>query len=123
MPKFRDGKEIDFTISVADKKYTFIYYKDGSSEALRYGEKWRDTTGDNLIHALAATAYDLAQLNIVNADRLEKLAATIRSEESPRMLPEDLVEDVRRRQVRAGEQAVIDNLDAMGLARKIVGKE
>jgi hypothetical protein len=40
-------------VSTNDGKYTIIQHKDGSVEALRYGEKWRDCTGDKLILTLA----------------------------------------------------------------------
>lgn len=35
-------------------KYTVIEHDDGSMEALRYGEPWRDLTGDKLIGAMLA---------------------------------------------------------------------
>lgn len=110
-------KEIDFKLELNSGKYTFIYYKDGSSEALRYGDTWRDTTGDNLIHALAYTLHEsimlMAKAKEVMQYSSQKLNAT----------GEGLVYQVRMAQVRAGEDAVCANLEAMGLARKIVEKE
>ena len=46
-------KELNFEVTVYDGKYTVRVYKDGSIEALRYGEEWIDVTGNNLIAALA----------------------------------------------------------------------
>lgn len=40
-------------VTVGDGKYTFIQDEDGSARALRYGEEWRDCTGDGLMLALA----------------------------------------------------------------------
>jgi len=40
-------------ITVYDGKYTVIQKPNGGLEALRYGEPWRDCTGDGLILALA----------------------------------------------------------------------
>jgi hypothetical protein len=41
-------------INLMDGKYTIVYDRDTGTikEVLRYGEPWRDVTGDNLIHAL-----------------------------------------------------------------------
>jgi hypothetical protein len=36
---------------VIDEKYTVIFH-DGELYAERYGEKWRDCLGDNLIYAM-----------------------------------------------------------------------
>lgn len=112
MPK----KEIDFKLELNSGKYTFIYYKDGSSEALRHGEAWRDTTGDNLIHALA---YALNESIVLMARTKEVLRST-----SGRLdgIGESLVDQVKMAQVRAGEDAVCAHLESMDLARKIVGK-
>ena len=51
--------KIDYEINLYDNKYTYIFYKDGTSECLRYGEKWRDTTGDNLLFHMSMTIKDL----------------------------------------------------------------
>ena len=32
-----------------DEKYTLVIKKDGSFKALRYGQEWRDLTGDKLV--------------------------------------------------------------------------
>jgi hypothetical protein len=47
------------TIKLNDGKYTYIRDDHGNQKALRYGEMWRDLTGDNLIGALAARIEDL----------------------------------------------------------------
>lgn len=39
------------SITIADGKYT-VQYDNGRLTALRYGEPWRDLTGDNLIYWL-----------------------------------------------------------------------
>jgi len=39
-------------INVCDGKYTVVLHTNGSVSALRYGEEWRDCTGDNLIYWL-----------------------------------------------------------------------
>ena len=46
-------------ITVYDGKYTVKQYSNGRVEVLRYGEKWRDCTGDGLILALAQRIYEL----------------------------------------------------------------
>lgn len=126
----RNGKEIDFQITVATGKYTYIYYKDGSSEALRYGEPWQDTTGNNLVHALADAAVGLKQaakelleLNRSATKQLNDMSKALQERAAPRRTGEDLIADIRHNQMLAGEQAVLDNLEALGLAKKIVGKE
>lgn len=47
-------------LGFADNKYTLVRYEDGKTLALRYGEAWRDTTGDNLI-AMMAESIDAMQ--------------------------------------------------------------
>ena len=46
-------------IDVADAKYTVIQHRDGRVEAMRYGELWRDLTGDNLVLAMAQEIQEL----------------------------------------------------------------
>lgn len=41
-------------VEIEDGKYTVIQEADGRLLALRYGEQWRDLTGDKLVYALAA---------------------------------------------------------------------
>jgi hypothetical protein len=47
------AEEIDVKIDLCGGKYTYIRYKNGGQKALRYGEEWRDLTGDNLVYWLA----------------------------------------------------------------------
>ena len=44
----------EFEVSVMDGKYTVVQPSNHTLHALRYGETWRDCTGDNLIFALAS---------------------------------------------------------------------
>jgi hypothetical protein len=46
-------------VHVADMKYSVILHDDGTMEALRYEEPWRDLTGDKLVYNLA---YELNQV-------------------------------------------------------------
>lgn len=51
----------NWEVSVDGGKYTFIFYVDGSSQALRYGEPWpafEKSPPDNLHHALASSLKD-----------------------------------------------------------------
>lgn len=45
-------------ITVADGKYTVVIKETGGMEALRYGEPWRELTGDGLIYSLATELAD-----------------------------------------------------------------
>ena len=40
-------------ISICDGKYTVIQAPTGTTRVLRYGDEWRDVTGDNVIGGLA----------------------------------------------------------------------
>ena len=51
-----EPKEI--AVTVADGKYTVVFAESGGVRALRYGEKWRDCAGDNLIASLARELAD-----------------------------------------------------------------
>jgi len=49
-------------IDVCDGKYTIIYdFDTGQSEALRYGEKWRDLCGDKMVLAMFDTIVELRE--------------------------------------------------------------
>ena len=49
-------------IDVCDGKYTIIYdFETGQSEALRYGEKWRDLYGDKMVLAMFDTIVELRE--------------------------------------------------------------
>ena len=49
-------------IDLADGKYTYLF-DNGKQKALRYGEPWRDLTGDKLVFCLAARVEELEQEN------------------------------------------------------------
>ncbi len=48
-------------VDIEDGKYTYVFHEDGRSEALRYGEPWRDTVGDKFIYCMAAEIVDLRE--------------------------------------------------------------
>ena len=50
-------------VDVYDGKYRVIQSKDGRVRALRYGEEWRDCTGDGLLLALAYEVEELRNKN------------------------------------------------------------
>ena len=60
-------------VTVDDGKYTVIQQADGRMRALRYGEEWRDLTGDGLICALAH------EVESLRAKYAEMFNGTIRS--------------------------------------------
>ena len=43
---------MNFKISLADNKYTFVQKDEFQWECLRHGEPWRDFVGDNAISQL-----------------------------------------------------------------------
>jgi hypothetical protein len=46
-------------IDLSDGKYTYVRNEDASQHALRYGEPWRDLTGDGFILAMAQKIEEL----------------------------------------------------------------
>jgi hypothetical protein len=61
-----DTNNQDTKIELYDGKYTIIYNQGSNGqnhkfEALRYGEPWRDLTGDGLILALVQKIIDLQE--------------------------------------------------------------
>ena len=44
---------IGTNVSICDGKYIIIQAPTGTTRVLRYGEEWRDVTGDNVIGGLA----------------------------------------------------------------------
>lgn len=60
-------------VTLDNGKYTLIRHEDGRMEALRYGEKWRDLTGDNLVAALAERIDHLSRPVSVSDDAYEAL--------------------------------------------------
>lgn len=53
-------------LSICDGKYTIVQEPDGHTKVLRYGDEWRDVTGDNVIGGLA---YELTAAN----ERIKRL--------------------------------------------------
>lgn len=49
------------THTFSDGKYTVIFHDSGKSKALRYGEEWRDLTGDGLVLAMLQDYDDLKE--------------------------------------------------------------
>lgn len=47
-------------IELDEGKYTYVF-DGGEQYALRYGEPWRDLTGDNLVYWMAARILDLEE--------------------------------------------------------------
>jgi len=43
----------ELNVTICDGKYTIIQASNGGIRVLRYGEEWRDVTGDNVIAGLA----------------------------------------------------------------------
>ena len=68
--------EVDFHVSVADGKYTFVSYKNGKAEALRYGDTWRDCLGDGFILGLAQEILSLRARLEESEKKLEAAEAT-----------------------------------------------
>lgn len=56
--------------TLADGKYTVVKHDNGRLEAFRYGEPWRDLTGDHLIASLLYKVDDLT----VETERLSLLS-------------------------------------------------
>ena len=53
-------------VSICDGKYIIIQAPTGTTRVLRYGEEWRDVTGDNVIGGLA---WELQEAN----ERIKRL--------------------------------------------------
>lgn len=53
-PVHFDMKSDALNVTVYDGKYTVKQTAEGKLLALRYGDKWRDLTGDGLVLALAS---------------------------------------------------------------------
>ncbi len=66
-------------VTVADGKYTVQADGDGRLRCLRYGEEWRDLTGDGMVLALVqeieALRADKARLEAENRRLSEQVAA------------------------------------------------
>lgn len=66
-------------VTVYDGKYTVVQAEGGGLRALRYGEEWRDCTGDGLILALAQEVAELREA----LDKLVAARATIAAASPP----------------------------------------
>lgn len=62
------SEQMDFE----DGKYTVIY-DEGHFKALRYGQPWRDLTGDNLVYAMLVKAIQLKEERDALAAKLKEL--------------------------------------------------
>lgn len=71
--KFFAMKNAEYFLDVADGKYSVYQEKDGALQALRYGEKWRDLTGDNLVFNLMVELIEAKK----TIKRMEKTFGTI----------------------------------------------
>jgi hypothetical protein len=58
-------------ITFADGKYTILIKQTGGLECLRYGEPWRDLTGDGMVYSLACALSEAR-------DTIEELKSQIR---------------------------------------------
>lgn len=62
-----------------DHKYTYIFHESGHSEALRYGEKWQDLTGNNLVYSLAYRLADAREaLDLIQKQHKEEKEQLLR---------------------------------------------
>ena len=61
-------------VSICDGKYTIVQDASGRTNVLRYGESWRDATGDNVI---LGAAYEIEKLQ-ARINRLEELGKELR---------------------------------------------
>lgn len=64
------SEQMDFE----DGKYTVIY-DEGHFKALRYGQPWRDLTGDNLVYAMLVKAIQLKEERDALAAQIKELEA------------------------------------------------
>lgn len=81
-------------LDICDGKYTVIIdMQTGQAECLRYGEKWRDLTGDKMVLALFDTIVDLqGELDVSKAAHTQTAAWHMGAMQDRQMLME-LVED------------------------------
>ena len=54
--------DIDYEVTVAEGKYTYQRFHDGGQRCLRYGEPWRDLTGDGMVMAMAQRIEELTEI-------------------------------------------------------------
>jgi hypothetical protein len=78
--------ELLLYVGTDDKKYTVVQKKDGHIHALRYGEKWRDCVGDNLVLTLAQDLQSTREKLFSLRKSLEILVGASSKEELTAML-------------------------------------
>lgn len=66
------SEQVDFE----DGKYTVIY-DEGHFKALRYGQPWRDLTGDNLVYSMLVKASQLKKERDALADKLAEVEGNL----------------------------------------------
>ena len=78
-------------VSICDSKYTIIQDASGRTNVLRYGESWRDVTGDNVI---LGAAYEIEKLQ-ARIKRLEEAGDALSKTQTY-----DLIENVNWRKAK-----------------------
>lgn len=63
-------------VTLNNGKYEYVS-ENGNQAAYRYGEMWRDLTGDNFIYAMACKIKELEQERDELAAQLERLQKTV----------------------------------------------
>jgi hypothetical protein len=56
-----------------DNKYTVTFHNSGQLEALRYGDSWRELTGDGLVLAMLQDYDNLKQKSDIDSEQIESL--------------------------------------------------
>lgn len=80
-------------VTVEDGKYTVVF-DDGKLYALRYGERWRDLTGDKFVYAL------MCRIQALEAEKAE--ASTLTLDPKVMMKPNPILDDLPFVEVPAG---------------------
>lgn len=65
------------TTTLRDGKYQVINHGDGRLEALRYGEPWRDLTGDHLVAALVERVTEAESKALPDVDTLAQIIRAV----------------------------------------------
>lgn len=58
----REDREVEYEVTIYEGKYTYRRFRNGGQEALRYGEPWRNLSGDGFIMAMAQRIETLTDL-------------------------------------------------------------
>lgn len=80
-------------VTVEDGKYTVVF-EDGKLYALRYGEPWRDLTGDKFVYAL------MCRIQALEAEKAE--ASTLMLDPKTMLQPNALLAELKFTEVPAG---------------------